>query len=97
MGYRKIDGAPVSSMDGEGDGYWPERLGRFLFDLHLVPPEFVGMRMIEPVAWHERYRLLLDGFRGRVSPLLSAAERGAADAAFAAFLDDDRTRASRRG
>ena len=27
-----------------GDGVWPERLGRFLYDLHLCPPEFVGMR-----------------------------------------------------
>jgi aminoglycoside phosphotransferase (APT) family kinase protein len=91
MGYRKIAGVPVSSMDAAGDGFWPERLGRFLFDLHLVPPEFVGMRMIEPVAWRDRYRRLLDTFRGRVSPLLTAAERAAADAAFAAFLDDDRT------
>jgi aminoglycoside phosphotransferase (APT) family kinase protein len=91
MGYRKIEGVPVSSMDAIGDGFWPERLGRFLFDLHLIPPEFVGMRMIEPAAWRDRYRLLLDVFRERVCPLLTAPERAASEAEFAAFLDDDRT------
>lgn len=91
MGYPKIVGEPVSSMDAAGDGFWPERLGRFLFDLHLVPPEFVGMRMIEPAVWRERHRALLEAFRDRVSPLLTAAERSAAALVFAGFLDDDRT------
>lgn len=91
MGYRKIEGAPMSSMDAIGDGFWPERLGRFLFDLHLVPPEFVGMRMIEPAAWRDRHRLLLDVFRERVCPLLTAPERAGSEAMFAAFLGDDRT------
>jgi aminoglycoside 2''-phosphotransferase len=91
MGYRKIEGAPVSLMDAIGDGFWPERLGRFLFDLHLVPPEFVGMRMIEPATWRERNRLLLAVFGERVGALLTTTERARSNAAFAAFLDDDRT------
>ena len=41
MGYRLIVGRPISATF---DGIWPERLGRFLYDLHLTPPEFLGMR-----------------------------------------------------
>ena len=32
MGYARIDGRPMSA---DVDGIWPERLGRFLYDLHL--------------------------------------------------------------
>ncbi len=46
MGYRRIEGAPYTEVGEEG--MWPERLGRFLYDLHLVPPEFVGMRAVAP-------------------------------------------------
>ena len=41
IAYRKIAGAP---LDEAPDGLWPERLGRFLYDLHLMPPEYVGLR-----------------------------------------------------
>ena len=44
MGYARIDGRPMSA---DVDGIWPERLGRFLYDLHLTPPEFVGMRRVD--------------------------------------------------
>ena len=36
-------GAGVS-LEEAPDGLWPERLGRFLYDLHLMPPEYVGLR-----------------------------------------------------
>ena len=36
MGYRALPGDPCDQA-GDG-GVWPERLGRFLYDLHLVPP-----------------------------------------------------------
>jgi aminoglycoside phosphotransferase (APT) family kinase protein len=42
MAYRRIAGAPCAERAALG--MWPERLGRFLYDLHAVPPEFVGMR-----------------------------------------------------
>ena len=42
MAYRRIEGAPCAERAELG--MWPERLGRFLYDLHMVPPEFVGMR-----------------------------------------------------
>ena len=42
MAYRMIAGSPFSDVGVER--VWPERLGRFLYDLHMVPPEFVGMR-----------------------------------------------------
>ena len=33
MGYARIDGRPMSA---DVDGIWPERLGRFLYDLHMT-------------------------------------------------------------
>jgi aminoglycoside phosphotransferase (APT) family kinase protein len=86
--YRKIDGTPVA--EPPQGGIWPERLGRFLYDLHLVPPEFAGLRASGPAAWRESYREELDGFRRRVFPSLDPREREAAGAVFDAFLEDDR-------
>ena len=42
MAYRALPGDPCDTVGD--DGLWPERLGRFLYDLHMVPPEFLGMR-----------------------------------------------------
>ena len=41
MVYHRLDGEP---LDRAPDGLWPERLGRFLYDLHLMPPEYVELR-----------------------------------------------------
>jgi aminoglycoside phosphotransferase (APT) family kinase protein len=87
MGYRRIAG--VAASDNADDGIWPERLGRFLYDLHLVPPEFAGMRAAGPGGWRHRTAVVLGDFWGRVFPLLSQDERTVADGWFAAFLDDD--------
>lgn len=87
--YRRIDGRPVA--DPETPGIWPERLGRFLYDLHLVPPEFAGLRASGPAALREHYREELATFERRVIPLLEPDEGEAARRMFAAFLDDDRT------
>jgi aminoglycoside phosphotransferase (APT) family kinase protein len=86
--YRRIDGMPIA--DPPQPGIWPERLGRFLYDLHLVPPEFAGLRASGAAAWRESYREELEGFRRRVFPSLEPQEREVAGAMFAAFLDDDR-------
>jgi aminoglycoside phosphotransferase (APT) family kinase protein len=86
--YRRIDGQPVA--DPATLGIWPERLGRFLYDLHLVPPEFAGLRATQPAAWREAYAEELAAFERRVVPLLDPAEGAAARRMFAAFLDDDR-------
>jgi aminoglycoside phosphotransferase (APT) family kinase protein len=87
MGYRKIAGEPLD-VDAALDGDLPECLGRFVHDLHTVPPEIVGWHPREPEALRSELRVELRGFSERVSPLLSPAERRAADAMFAALVDD---------
>ena len=88
MGYRKLEGA--SLFEAGDDGVWPERLGRFLYDLHMVPPEFVGLRARGPAD----VRAALDGeladLRERVFPLLTAEERDGFGERFRAFMDDER-------
>ena len=86
IAYRKIEGQP---LDRAPDGLWPERLGRFLYDLHLLPPEYVGLR--GQVARVERDRLSdeLAGHRRDVLPLLEAGEAEAFGARFDRYLDDD--------
>lgn len=47
MGYREIVGTGCDVAGGAAAadaGMWPERLGRFLYDLHMMPPESLGMR-----------------------------------------------------
>lgn len=90
MGYRRIDGIPLSRDTDAVAGILPERLGRFLYDLHLVPPELVGLRAGAPAAWRERLRVQLADFRERVCPLLEPGERSAALASFESFIGDDR-------
>lgn len=86
MGYRLIEGEPVTPG---APGLWPERLGRFLYDLHMVPPEYLGMRAGGPGAAREAAAAELDGFRERGLPLLEPAERDAVARDFDAYLDDD--------
>ncbi len=86
MGYRRLDGSPSTG----DDGIWPERLGRFLYDLHMVPPEFVGLRLRSPEDIRRERRDECSRLREVVAPLLGPAERSRADAMLAGYLDDDR-------
>jgi aminoglycoside phosphotransferase (APT) family kinase protein len=90
IGYRRIEGAPLPEHDlSSSPGIWPERLGRFLYDLHLVLPEFVGLRAAGPAAWREEHRALIDDLRGRVLPLIDVDDRAIAGAMLSSFVDDD--------
>jgi aminoglycoside phosphotransferase (APT) family kinase protein len=86
IAYRKIDGVP---LDEAPDGLWPERLGRFLYDLHLMPPEYVGLRGATAAEVRRAMRSELDGFREQALPLLDADEATRIGSWFAAFVDDD--------
>ena len=86
LAYRKLEGLP---LDQAPDGLWPERLGRFLYDLHLMPPEYVGLRGIRAKEVREAVAIELESFRARVLPLLEPQEARRFDARFTAFLADD--------
>ena len=86
MAYRRIDGVAATTTDG----VWPERLGRFLYDLHMVRPEYVGMRARGPAAVREVLGRELEELRDRVFPSLRAAERDAFGERFRSFLEDER-------
>jgi len=86
IAYRKIDGVP---LDDAPDGLWPERLGRFLYDLHLMPPEYVGLRGASAADVREATRAELDEFRVRVLPLLEPDESAQIAERLSAFVDDD--------
>jgi aminoglycoside 2''-phosphotransferase len=86
MGYRRLAGGPISA---DVDGIWPERLGRFLYDLHLTPPEFVGMRQVSSTAVREDLRREVDALGKHVLPSLDTGERAAAERLLSTFLDDD--------
>jgi aminoglycoside phosphotransferase (APT) family kinase protein len=86
MAYRKLDGSPA--VDDEG--IWPERLGRFLYDLHMVPPEFVGLRPRSTQDLRRERRDECSRLREVVAPLLGAADQSRADAMLTGYLDDDR-------
>ncbi|MGZ8652210.1 MAG: phosphotransferase family protein [Actinomycetota bacterium] len=86
MGYRRIEGEPMSA---DVDGIWPERLGRFLYDLHLTPPELLGMRSRPAAAVREDLRRVVDVLGEHVLPLLDTGERAATEGMLSAFLDDD--------
>jgi aminoglycoside phosphotransferase (APT) family kinase protein len=87
MGYRKIAGVPLS--EAPDDDVWPERLGRFLYDLHMVPPEFVGMRARGTDVVRQDLGRQLREFGERAFPLLSESDREAFAERFRAFMDDD--------
>jgi aminoglycoside phosphotransferase (APT) family kinase protein len=86
MAYRKIDGLP---LDEAPDGLWPERLGRLLYDLHLMPPEYVGLRGLRAKDVREATGAELEACRERIFPLLEPTEVERFGARFAAFLDDE--------
>ena len=86
LGYRRIDGRPMSQ---EVDGIWPERLGRFLHDLHLTPPEFLGMRSLSAQAVRDGLLDEVASLGAHVLPLLDPAERTSAERVIRTFLDDD--------
>lgn len=90
MAYRKIEGSPLLEARLPEAGMLPERLGRFLYDLHMVPLEYLGLRGRGPGAWRERYAQELARFGEQVLPLLGADERRAAESMFGSFLDDER-------
>jgi aminoglycoside phosphotransferase (APT) family kinase protein len=86
IAYRRIEGEAPTGVDG----IWPERLGRFLYDLHMVPPEYVGMRGRGPEAVRNDLTARIDEVRTRALPLLQDDERSPMDAELSAFLEDDR-------
>jgi aminoglycoside phosphotransferase (APT) family kinase protein len=87
MAYRKLEGSPASEVPATALlGIWPERLGRFLYDLHLVPLEFVGLRGVGPEAWRGRLRAQIGEFDARVVPLLASGEARHARSLFDAFM-----------
>lgn len=86
IAYRKIEGMP---LDLAPDGLWPERLGRFLYDLHLMPPEYVGLRGLRAKDVRAADAEQLDVFRERVLPLLEPAEAARYGVRMDSFLEDE--------
>ena len=84
--YPLIEGAPIDRAPG---GIWPERLGRFLHDLHLMPPEYVGMRSRDVEDVRAERRADIAAKRAMIDPILGPEERMRTDGFVAAFLDDD--------
>ena len=86
IAYRKIEGLP---LDQAPDGLWPERLGRFLYDLHLMPPEYVGLRGRPAKDVRDEDARELESFRAGVFPLLEPHEAERFDRRFERFVLDD--------
>jgi aminoglycoside phosphotransferase (APT) family kinase protein len=89
MGYRKLEGAPPGATS---DGAWPERLGRFLYDLHVVAPEILGLRWMSAATVSDVFDEELASLRERVLPLLDPATAQRLGARMDAFVTDDATR-----
>jgi aminoglycoside phosphotransferase (APT) family kinase protein len=87
MAYRLIPG--VACEERADLGMWPERLGRFLYDLHAVPPEFVGMRARSAAAVRADVRDEMGRAAQETLPLLAAEERSRLERDWSAFVDDD--------
>ena len=92
MGYRRIAGRPMAA---HVDGIWPERLGRFLYDLHLTPPEFVGMRQLPAAAVRDGLRAEVASLGEHVLPLLDPQERMFAEGTIERYFAGDDERAVR--
>jgi aminoglycoside phosphotransferase (APT) family kinase protein len=84
MAYHRLAGLP---LDQAPDGLWPERLGRFLYDLHLMPPEYVELRGRNASAVRAELSEELAGHRTSVLPLLAPDEAARFGERFAAFID----------
>jgi aminoglycoside phosphotransferase (APT) family kinase protein len=87
MVYPKLHGVPA---DRAPEGFWPERLGRFLYDLHMVPPEFVGLRAQPPEVVRGQIREEIASLAGVVVPRLDPGEAFRAEAMIDAYVNDDR-------
>ncbi|MEX0984748.1 MAG: phosphotransferase [Actinomycetota bacterium] len=86
MAYRRLPGAACDVAPG---GIWPERLGRFLYALHSVPPEFVGMRTVRPAVVRARQRDVCSALAAQVLPFLDGLDRADAERMLASYLDED--------
>ena len=86
IAYRRLEGLP---LDEAPDGLWPERLGRFLYDLHLMPPEYVGLRGTSAATVREAMREELSWMRADVVPLLAPDEAKTCEARFDGVLADE--------
>ena len=84
MAYHRLEGLP---LDKAPDGLWPERLGRFLYDLHLMPPEYVELRGRNASAVRAELSEELDEHRTAVLPLLEPDEASRFGERFTAFID----------
>ncbi|MGZ8601401.1 MAG: phosphotransferase [Actinomycetota bacterium] len=88
MGYRSLEGRPSDTADDHGT--WPERLGRFLYDMHMVPPEFLGMRATSAEAVREARRDEWVRLRDLTQPRLADdGQRRAVSTAIERAFDDD--------
>ncbi|HVF07543.1 MAG TPA: phosphotransferase [Actinomycetota bacterium] len=79
MGYRAIEGVRCDAVTA--DGMWPERLGRFCYDLHMTPPEFLGMRATSAAAVREVRLEEWCRLRDAAEPHLASGEVGATSSA----------------
>jgi len=84
MAYHRLSGLP---MDQAPDGLWPERLGRFLYDLHLMPPEYVELRGRNAAAVRAELSEELAEHRATILPLLEPDEARRFGERFTAFID----------
>ncbi len=84
MAYHRLEGLP---LDQAPDGLWPERLGRFLYDLHLMPPEYVELRGRNASAVRAELSEELAEHRTSVLPLLEPDEATRFGERFTAFID----------
>jgi aminoglycoside phosphotransferase (APT) family kinase protein len=87
MAYRRIDGAAAT----DASGVWPERLGRFLYDLHMVRPEFVGMRARGSEVIRAALEAELTTVTQHVFPLLTVDERNRLGGRLGTAITDERT------
>ncbi len=84
--YPLIDGVPMSAAP---DGIWPERLGRFLYDLHLMPPEYIELRPRTAEQVRSESRTDAAEKMALTGSVLAPGLRGRLEALLAAFLEDD--------
>ncbi len=93
FGYRKLDGAALAGASGAQRLALAPQIGRFLTELHSFPPEraaALGVACYTTEGWREHYRAFRETTRRDVAPLLASEERGAVEAFWRRFLDDER-------
>lgn len=87
MGYRAIEGVSCDAL--AADGLWPERLGRFLYDLHMTPPEFLGMRATSAEAVRVARRESWVRLRDLAELHMTRDDARAASVSIEAIFDDE--------